>query len=120
MLRKSDKPDHPGLPGGMPEDPTLKALHPNLWDHLYQTKWDDGSPRETSSMLFFAQDGMLKACIKDKANGLCLWVSARSMGALIDAVEAALADPGSDWRVDRQFGEKTASRVQASARQKGR
>lgn len=86
------------------------ALHPTLWEHLTTTRWDDGSPREPSSLLIFFQDSNLKGMLRDKAEGLCLWATGRNVTELLSAMEVMAADPGTEWREDRQAPGQTAKR----------
>lgn len=95
-------------------DPTFAKEYPTLWQYLTQTTWEDGTPREPSSLLIFPQDGVFKCMVRDKAAGLCLWVACRQMSQLLDAVESALADPVAEWRHDRQGAGETAKRVKRS------
>lgn len=85
---------------------------PTLWEHLTATTWpEDGSPRETSSLLVFVQDGTLKAMVRDKNHNACLWVAAQSLTSLLCVLEQQLSDPAADWREDRASGAKQARRM---------
>lgn len=86
------------------------TLHPVLWEHLTAAKWEDGSPREPSSLMIFAQDGLLKGMLRDKAEGLCLWATARNVGELLSMMETMAGDPATEWRVDRQAPGQQARR----------
>lgn len=83
---------------------------PLLVEYLSATTYDDGTPRQTSTLLLMAQDGAWKACLRDREQGMCLWVAAPSFGALIGVVEASLGLPDAPWRLDRASGHPTASR----------
>jgi hypothetical protein len=100
-----------GVASELPKDIRAAKEYPLLWDHLSQRKWDDGSPRQTSSMMLFEQDGVLKAMLRDKDAGLCLWVASKSLYGVLGALEAALGDPEAEWRVDRQAEGQQARRV---------
>lgn len=84
---------------------------PTLWAYLSQTKWEDGSVRQTSSMTVFQSDGMLKGMLKDSNIGMCLWVAGTTFMGLLDVLEAALCDPAADWRMDRRAQGDQARRV---------
>lgn len=96
-------------------DPAAVAETPSLWAYLTQSAWEDGTPRLTSSLLLFEQDGFLKVMLRDRENGLCLWVAAPNLSSAFAAVELALSDPTVEWRLDRQAGHDSAKRVKPTA-----
>lgn len=110
MLQKSTKPK---VDGAAPQvvDPGLAKRCPALAAHLCQSLWDDGSPRQTSTLSVFTGDGAWKACLRDRENHLCLWVAATSFDRLTGALETALGDENTVWRHDRQVPGETASRT---------
>jgi hypothetical protein len=99
--------------GGVPMGQHLEAdgfgfaaEFPMLFEHLASNTFDDGASRQTSSILLFCQGGVWKACLHDRQEGECLWVSGATYGDLLAAVEAALAAPTADWRPDSRRGKK--------------
>lgn len=84
---------------------------PLLFDHLTQRRYDDGSPRRTSSLLLFNDEGTLKLMLREPDAGLCCWVGGESLEGVFAALEAALGDPEHEWRVDRQQPGQKATRV---------
>jgi hypothetical protein len=115
LLKKGDVRRVGGVNGSLIEPDDLSAKYPVLWSHLTQTSWDDGLVRETSSLLVFLQDGMLKGMVRDREHGLCLWMAAGSLGGLLDALEAGLCDPQAEWRIDRQKEGQQAKRVRKTS-----
>lgn len=111
LLRKSDMDGRAGSGPRPLTDPGFAGPYPLLWSFLTQNKWEDGSARQTSSVLMFSDDGVLKLMLRDRDAGLCLWVAAGTVMGLFDAVEAALGDPRADWRQDRVKPGDQASRV---------
>jgi hypothetical protein len=111
LLRKGEQRRVGGASGSLIEPDEMSARFPVLWSHLTQTEWAKDEPRETSSLLVFLQDGMLKGMIRDREAGLCLWMASGSLGGLLDALEAGLCDPQAEWRVDRQAEGAKAKRV---------
>lgn len=93
------------------KDERYEKKCPTLWQHLTSLTWDDGSVRQTSSLLIFAGDGLLKAMLRDREASLCLWVAADGIEKLLLVMEAALNDPQAEWRVDRAAEGQQASRV---------
>lgn len=96
-------------------DPDFASHWPSLWEHLTAVKWDDGSPRRTSSLLVFSQDGVLKGMLRDQEAALCLWVAGATYQGLLDALEAGCCDPDTEWRQDRLKAGDTAKRVRKNS-----
>lgn len=115
MLRKSDAPKPLGLEPCVSHSDPMMSSHPALWSYLTQMAWEDGSPRETASLLVFMDGGAFKAMLRDKANGLCLWVAAPALSMLMDVLEAKLLDPNADWRTDRVAPGQKAGRVRKTS-----
>jgi len=111
LLKKGEQRRVGGAAGSLVEPDTFSSEYPVLWSHLTQVEWSKDEPRETSSLLVFHQDGMLKGMIRDREAGLCLWMAAGSMTGLLGALEAGLCDPQAEWRVDRQAEGAKAKRV---------
>jgi len=84
---------------------------PVLVDHLTQTCWEDGTPRQTSTLSVFVGDGAFKGLLKDRETQQTLWVASPTLDKLFDVVEAALNDPGFVWRREKQQPGDRASRV---------
>jgi hypothetical protein len=93
-----------GPTGRATSDPRFSKEYPVLWDHLTQTAWKGGDPRETSSLTIFFNDGWLKCVLKERNEPACLWVCELSFFGLLAALEAALTSDRADWRNDRQDG----------------
>lgn len=110
MLSKASKPRVDGVAAQI-VDPGLLKKCPMLASHLCQSLWEDGSPRQVSTLSIFTGDGAFKACLRDRENGLCLWVAATSFDRLPSVLEAALGDENTVWRQDRQQPGETATRV---------
>jgi len=114
MLKKSDVAARSVTGSALVPDPVAEENWPTLWSHLTQSKWEDGSPRPTSSFLVFEQDGILKVMVRDKSAGQCLWLACHRLSDLLAAVELGLTDPSADWRIDRQKEGDLAKRVKKS------
>lgn len=71
---------------------------PALVEFLGSCSWPDGQERRPGTLLIFLDEGRLKACLSDRAQGLVLFTTGDSVTGLIDAVEASLCDPRADWR----------------------
>lgn len=91
-------------------DQMMTQRYPLLWDHITAVEWEGGEKRDPSSLLIFRDEGVLKGMLRDKDAGLCLWMAAPSFMGLLEAIEGALDDPETEWRVDRVQAGQQASR----------
>jgi len=72
---------------------------PALWEFLACSVWEDtGESRETGSVLFFFQDGVLKFMLNDRDSGKVAFRALKSSEALLRQVEEALLSDSTDWR----------------------
>jgi len=81
-----------------------RESYPCLVDYLSDVTWDDGSARETATLMVLVEDGHLKACLNDRANGRSLWVAVGSFEEAMVALEGHLSGGTGDWRVKKPFG----------------
>lgn len=77
---------------------------PLLWEYLSSDRWEDGTSRETSTLLLLVDDGTLKACLNDRAVDVSCWQAGDSLLSLLDGLEASLASDTVQWRVRQQKG----------------
>jgi hypothetical protein len=82
----------------LPDDPFLTGTFPVLWEYLTTARFEDGSHRETSTLLVMVEQGRVKACLNDRDAGRSLWASADGLETALRHLEAALGDEGADWR----------------------
>lgn len=110
LMKKPTKGEtsRPGAPAAAPG--SLRLRHPGLSEHLTATAYEDGTPRQTSTVLIFAAEGVWKATLRDREEGRCLWVAADSFDELWTVLEASVNDPAAVWRDDRLSGADTAKR----------
>jgi len=75
------------------------AAFPNLWDHLSREAYDDGQPRQKSSLVVVANAQGWQGCLSDKDNARVMWKTSETVEGLLLALEegAAVDDPSS-WR----------------------
>lgn len=88
----------------------LAEQYPNVAERMTEQAFADGTPRKVDTCLIFAADGAWKVCLRDREDGVCLWVTAVSLLDVLDVLEAALKDPHAVWRADRAAGAPEASR----------
>lgn len=92
-----------GLPNFM-LDKTCSVLSqmPALHEYLTLDRFDDGSPRERSNLLIFCEDGVIKCCLNDRANGCSLWRSGHDLLDVLTGMDGTLQKGTSDWRGARK------------------
>lgn len=89
--------------GASPEaaDSVLSASYPALAEHLCVETVDD-QRRVTSTLTISTDRGRWQGCLRDRDNGVVLWVSSDSFSGVLDAVERRLdGTVEGDWRLDR-------------------
>jgi len=79
-------------------DKDFAKAHPALVEFMTLRKMDDGSPRQTSSLLIFCEDGVWKACLSERERELTLWAAGDTVAELLEAMEATLQSPAPQWR----------------------
>jgi len=77
--------------------------HPALFEYLTELKYPDGGSRTTATLLLFVEDGVWKACLKDRDTSRSLWMAAGSPQEVMRDLEAALASGEVDWRKDKAW-----------------
>lgn len=101
-----------GPTGGVCASPEDLANWPTLTHYLSQTTWEDGEPRQTSTLMLFYDGPHVKMCLRDRENGKCAWMAGTSILDVLGVAEALLSDPvGPEWRLDRASGHTEAKRV---------
>jgi len=90
-----------GLPSAEFSDDQFRSRFATLYSYLVDQVWDDGSTRETSTLLIFLDAGVLKGCVNDRAMGRNLFVAATSLQGLLVAANEALSSDSPGWRVFR-------------------
>jgi hypothetical protein len=75
--------------------------YPTLTEFLTLRIWEDGAARLCGTVLLFVDLGTWKACLHDKDAAASSFVSAKTPGELLTAVEKGLVGDTLDWRADR-------------------
>lgn len=105
VMKKKQRPmDLSGERSAMPCD--LVEQYPLLLEHLTHTTYDDGSPRDTSTLLVTTGDGMWKCMLKDRQEGLVLWVSAPTLTQALQLLDDCCGSDDTHWRRDT-FAQQT-------------
>lgn len=69
-----------------------------LTEYLISTRWPDGKPRQVATLTIFADEGLLKASLNDRATEQILWASASDLSSLLEALELLLQSECPPWR----------------------
>lgn len=85
------------------QDEDFYARYPTLWEYLTAFKWDDGKPRQTSTLLIFVDSGVLKICINDRDNNRSAFVSKGTVEETLMAMESALLEESIEWRARQTY-----------------
>lgn len=80
------------------------ALYPSVWEMLVTGEWPDGTPRTLSTLTLFIDEGSVKLCLNDRAQGLTGWASGSSVEEALKALESGLREDTIEWR--RSGGQK--------------
>jgi len=79
-------------------DAVMLAERPLLMEYLVDMLFEDGSERQTATLLIFAADGVWKACLNDRAEEQALWASGASIASALDALESMLDSSSPEWK----------------------
>lgn len=78
----------------------LEGHYPQLGEFLTDACFEDGTRRESPTITFWAQGGLWKASVKDRAESLVMWLSAEKLLELMQLLELYVASEDAPWRVD--------------------
>ncbi len=92
-------------PSGLPSlsaDSPLARSYPALFAFLVEATWDDGSPRETGTVMLLSGDGLVKLWLHDRNGvGSSAWASGEALEDALAAADDLIASGGGEWRPDR-------------------
>lgn len=92
--------------GGGFDDPGFAKKFPLLYEQLTETSFEGGEARITSSIILFAEEGSLKACLSERNDHCSLWATANTLEGVMKALEAALTTGNPQWRKQKPGGGK--------------
>lgn len=88
-------------------DEQFERAYPALSEFLTARLFDDGSERETATLLLFAVDGVWKVCLNDRAEGRVAFVSGATTASAMATLDTQLEDGTVEWKVSKPYKSKT-------------
>jgi hypothetical protein len=93
----------------------LGKQFPQLAEFMTAAKFE-GEPdvRESPTVTVWCSGGLWRCSVKDRAEGLVMWLSAETPNELLDVVEGFVFSNDAPWRHDDQAHERNGKRVRKS------
>lgn len=76
--------------------------YPTVAAYMAQDQWEDKTPRLTTTLLFFVDDGTLKLCVNDREGSRHAFLSGTTVEELLASLEEQLGDETIEWRVKKR------------------
>lgn len=92
------------VPGGPAASTDGLSKLPLLAEWMTSTTYEDGAERQVPTMTFWCQAGEWKVNLRDRAEGLCLWLSAGTWLELLKMINDACQESAFPWRRD-EYGD---------------
>jgi len=88
---------------------------PNLREFLTAAVFEGSKDRrESPTVTIWASGGTWRCSVKDRAEGLVLWVTAPELGEVLEMLEGFVLSPDAPWRHDDQSHERNGKRLRKS------
>lgn len=98
-MKRKDALHVPGLQFHASPD-ALKKPYPQLAEFLTTAQFEDGSRREAPTLTVWAQGGQWRVSLKDRAEGLVMWLSAEKLLEVFQLAELFCLSSEGPWRID--------------------
>jgi len=94
-------------------DPSdLKATFPKLAEFMTAASYDGGKERrESPTITLWCTSGSWRASVKDRAEGLVLWLTAPGIAELLTMLDEFVLSEAAPWRHDDNDHERNGKRV---------
>lgn len=102
FFRKPPVQKRDGSGGADPTDPAFEKKYPTLWAYISKIAFPDGEVRKRSTLIVFAEDGMVKACLSDKDTESSLWAASGTFTGVLEALEGRLTEDSPEWRAAKK------------------
>lgn len=88
------------------QDGVVGLRFPATVEWLTVRQWEDGSKRQTGTVMVLAEDGVWKAWLHDRDGARSCWLSAGGLIDLAALIELTLETGEGSWRPDRSGGKR--------------
>lgn len=95
MSRSKSASESPGLQW---MDEVFALEHPDLYEFLAESMWDDGKKRSTGTLIIASDGRSIKAKVCDRDGKRGAWVTADTFSDLLRRIDIALHNDDLDWR----------------------
>ena len=109
-MKRKDPSSVPGLSLHASPD-LLKGNWPSLAEWLTSALYEDGGRRESPTLTVWASAGQWKLSLKDRAEGLVMWLSAEKLLEVLQLAELLVLSADAPWRHDEWGDEKKGKRA---------
>jgi len=98
LMKRPDEPASGSTGEGKWPDEVWVKKYPVLCEHLGDERWEDGTPREPSTLGIKSEEGRIVVSVNDKELNRSLYRSGGTVDEALKAIEKAIIDPKADWR----------------------
>jgi len=98
MMKRPDPSQAASIATNGFSDEAWAKKYPSIVEHLVCGAYDDGTPRELSSLTISASDGQLQLALNDKEMRRSLYTSAGTLPEALQLMERALVSGTCPWR----------------------
>jgi len=107
MLRKPKPGERVGPVEKPWDDEAFAKTHPTLTEMLYATSYEDKSPRTTSTLLIFCDNGVLRVCLNDRDNNRSAFLTGETVEGTLLALEDQLATQTVEWKMKAGYNQSS-------------
>lgn len=79
-------------------DKEFCSLYPALGEFLFAVVDDEGKPRQTATLMIFADGGLVKALLNDRSSQQTLWAQGATLEESLNDLDRRIQDDTSAWR----------------------
>jgi len=97
-MRKREKTNGASVAAAVPDDAWFADQYPRITEYLADVKWDDGTPREPSTLSIGFVDGGVRIALNDKDGRQSAYTNAHTVQDALKALEDALEADLVTWR----------------------
>lgn len=90
----------------VPFDELMASRYPTVWSYLSDAVYEDGSSRQTSSLVVFVEDGLVKVCLSDRDQERSAFAAGSCLLDALEAINVGLETNAIQWRRQRQQRKK--------------